>query len=308
VVLRRLAHHKGEDGASIRWFAEYDASVQALRHRHSRMLLADLVVIMQGASPFNAAVDFGDDLSEVFRKAGQSMQAACHVLRDESLFQVISVFQSTTPIHWIPTTESAHTPIHPPSASTHPHAQTHTLMRTQPHHTTSTDLQLPASPRSCGSARTCSPATGWITAFASSRTGAARARSRSASRPGSVGQLLTGFRSSTTWSGSSVARTLACRSGASSGQLPQQPHRLHRPLSQPHRLHRPRSPLSKRKPWLQIPRNFQIHLWLQRAPHRPPEWMSFCWQQWRLCPALFAACKLADCVFGRAGCTAWSSF
>jgi hypothetical protein len=89
-ALRRLAYHKGEDGSSIRWFAEYDASAMALRHRHSRMLLADLVVIMQGAVPFNPAVDFADDLSTVFQKAGQSMQAACHVLRDESLFQVIS--------------------------------------------------------------------------------------------------------------------------------------------------------------------------------------------------------------------------
>jgi hypothetical protein len=89
-ALRRLAYHKGEDGSSIRWFAEYDASALALRHRHSRMLLADLVVIMQGAVPFNPALDFTDDLSTVFQKAGQSMQAACHVLRDESLFQAIS--------------------------------------------------------------------------------------------------------------------------------------------------------------------------------------------------------------------------
>jgi hypothetical protein len=114
VVLRRLAHHKGEDGSSIRWFAEYDASVQALRHRHSRMLLADLVVIMQGASPFNAEVDFADDLSEVFRKSGQSMQAACHVLRDESLFQVISIFQSS--FHPFKRFQ-------PPAAPIHPHLQ-----------------------------------------------------------------------------------------------------------------------------------------------------------------------------------------
>jgi hypothetical protein len=97
-ALRRLAYHKGEDGSSIRWFAEYDASALALRYRHSRMLLADLVVIMQGCSPFNPALDFTDDLSAVFCKAGQSMQAACHVLRDESLFQAISRNQPPSPV------------------------------------------------------------------------------------------------------------------------------------------------------------------------------------------------------------------
>jgi hypothetical protein len=121
VVLRRLAHHKGEDGSSIRWFAEYDASVQALRHRHSRMLLADLVVIMQGASPFNAEVDFADDLSEVFRKSGQSMQAACHVLRDESLFQVISIFQSS--FHPFKRFQPPAAPIHPHLQPSPPHPE-----------------------------------------------------------------------------------------------------------------------------------------------------------------------------------------
>ena len=112
LVLKRLANHKGEDGSSIRWFAEYDASVQALRHRHCRMLLADLVVILQGASPYNSNVDFNDDLSEVFQKSGQSMQAACHVLRDESLFQVshgIPILRSPPPPHPFPSLS-----IHPP--------------------------------------------------------------------------------------------------------------------------------------------------------------------------------------------------
>jgi hypothetical protein len=208
VVLRRLAYHKGEDGSSIRWFAEYDSSVQALRHRHSRMLLADLVIIMQGASPFNAAVDFADDLSEVFRKSGQSMQAACHVLRDESLFQATSGIQSATPNRGIPAPHQAHSPLNlppqlqtrpptpptPPSPSPHPaHPQRLALSHAPPLlQTTSAGFQFHAFPRSFGSAKIFLPATGWTMASAFSRTGAARARSQSASRPGSAGRLLSG--------------------------------------------------------------------------------------------------------------------
>lgn len=53
------------------------------------MLLADLVCIMQGASPYGHQIDFGDTMNEVMVKSGQSMQAACHILRDNVFFQVL---------------------------------------------------------------------------------------------------------------------------------------------------------------------------------------------------------------------------
>jgi hypothetical protein len=155
VILRRLAYHKGEDGSSIRWFAEYDSSVQALRHRHSRMLLADLVVIMQGASPFNAAVNFTDDLSEVFRKSGQSMQAACHVLRDDSLFQATSGIQSATDNLGILTSRPSppsllhhcNCPRTPPPHPSAPHPHTHPTPHPHPHpHTPNPAASHPMRP------------------------------------------------------------------------------------------------------------------------------------------------------------------
>ena len=84
-----LASRKGTDGSPVRWFAEYDSTVSALRERHSRLLLADLTVIMQGASPFGHEIEFGDTMKEVMDKSGQSMQAACHILRDNTLFQAL---------------------------------------------------------------------------------------------------------------------------------------------------------------------------------------------------------------------------
>ena len=185
MALRHLAY-QGEDGSSIRWFAEYDASVQALRHRHARMLLADLVVIMQGASPFNAAVDFTDDLAEVFRKSGQSMQAACHVLRDESLFQATPGIQPSTPTPTrhpdptrppLPTTSFSLTlPTQPPrpllpTLFCQPPAPTQ--KPTYPQHSSTL---IPG--RSYRYATTSLPGTAWNTACVFSRIGVGRARSR----------------------------------------------------------------------------------------------------------------------------------
>lgn len=87
-ALRQLALHKGVNGKTIRWFAEYDSSTRALRERHCRMLLADLAVVMQNASPFHPPVAFKDNVADVLRKSGQSMLAASHILRDGRLFQV----------------------------------------------------------------------------------------------------------------------------------------------------------------------------------------------------------------------------
>jgi hypothetical protein len=44
---------------------------------------------MQGASPYGHQIDFGDTMNEVMVKSGQSMQAACHILRDNVFFQVL---------------------------------------------------------------------------------------------------------------------------------------------------------------------------------------------------------------------------
>jgi hypothetical protein len=88
-AISRVANLKGPSGKSARWFAEYDASAAALADRHCRLFLADLVVILQGAAPAAANIDFGDDMADVFAKCGQSMQAACHILRDDALFKVL---------------------------------------------------------------------------------------------------------------------------------------------------------------------------------------------------------------------------
>jgi hypothetical protein len=87
-TLRQLARNKGKGSKSSRWFSEYDSSVRALEERHCRMLLSDLVLIMQGASPYNPPLDFHDNMADVIHKSGQSMMAASHVLRDDYLFQV----------------------------------------------------------------------------------------------------------------------------------------------------------------------------------------------------------------------------
>jgi hypothetical protein len=61
------------------------------------MLLSDLVLIMQGASPYNPPLDFHDNMADVIHKSGQSMMAASHVLRDDRLFQVSEPAFNVTP-------------------------------------------------------------------------------------------------------------------------------------------------------------------------------------------------------------------
>ena len=88
--LRATATRKGDSGKSERWFSAFDSAGAAAKRRHLRMLLVDITLILLNASPFNLArnVDFYDNLSAVFQKAGQSLVAAAHILRDDRMFQV----------------------------------------------------------------------------------------------------------------------------------------------------------------------------------------------------------------------------
>jgi hypothetical protein len=96
-TLKQLAGNKGKGSNTARWFSEYDSSVRALQERHCRMLLSDLVLIMQNASPYNPPLDFHDNMADVMSKSGQSMMAASHVLRDDRLFQVSEPAFNITP-------------------------------------------------------------------------------------------------------------------------------------------------------------------------------------------------------------------
>ncbi len=51
------------------------------------MLLCDTAVIMQNAVPCAHGINYSDNLQDVFVKVGQSMQAACHILRDDRMFE-----------------------------------------------------------------------------------------------------------------------------------------------------------------------------------------------------------------------------
>ncbi len=86
--LRKLVRRKGPDGHAQRWFADLDAAAAAVRHRHGRQFLADLVVITQRGHPYNQDIRFEDNMNDVFNKTQQSLLAASHVSRDHYLFQV----------------------------------------------------------------------------------------------------------------------------------------------------------------------------------------------------------------------------
>ena len=83
-----FAARRGTDGG-VRWFAGYDTAKFNCKNRHTRMLLCDLVITLQNATPFTPNVDPNDSLEAVFAKTGQSVAAASHILRDERLFQVL---------------------------------------------------------------------------------------------------------------------------------------------------------------------------------------------------------------------------
>ena len=86
--LRRFAKLKGIDGKPIRWFCDFDTSDYNLKYRHARMTLCDFSVILQNASPYRQDnICFWDSMADVFNKTGQSMAAACHILRDKYMFQ-----------------------------------------------------------------------------------------------------------------------------------------------------------------------------------------------------------------------------
>ena len=57
-----------------------------------RMLLVDITLIAQNCSPYGlaVAVDFEDNLNQVFQKTGQSLVAAAHICRDQRMFSVRS--------------------------------------------------------------------------------------------------------------------------------------------------------------------------------------------------------------------------
>ena len=87
-MLGKFAKRKGIDGKPIRWFNAFDTAAHNLKHRHARMILCDLSVILQNASPYQANnICFWDSMTDVFDKVGQSMAAACHILRDKYMFQ-----------------------------------------------------------------------------------------------------------------------------------------------------------------------------------------------------------------------------
>ena len=91
-VIQETSNKKGVFGSSARWMAGYDCGEHLVKHRHARMFIIDSAVLLQNGSPFTCHVDFADNLSAVFAKeGGQSLRAAAHVLRDEKLFQVLSI-------------------------------------------------------------------------------------------------------------------------------------------------------------------------------------------------------------------------
>ena len=56
--------------------------------RHTRLFLADLWAMVHSTSPYRIGnIDFSDDLEAIFQKSGQSMMAACRILRDHRMFQ-----------------------------------------------------------------------------------------------------------------------------------------------------------------------------------------------------------------------------
>jgi len=89
------------DGAPIRWMNAYDSAAFNVKHRHARMFLIDLTVILQSCSPYAMRnIDFTDNLNQVFEKTGQSLKAASHILRDETLFQAFANWNCRFQAHW----------------------------------------------------------------------------------------------------------------------------------------------------------------------------------------------------------------
>ena len=86
--VKRLAARKHIAGDSHRWFADSDSAAFNMRFRHCRMLVCDLVVIVQNCSPYKISVSFDDTVADLFHKFGQGMLVACGILREELMWKV----------------------------------------------------------------------------------------------------------------------------------------------------------------------------------------------------------------------------
>ena len=87
--VKEFAQRKGLDGAGARWFRGFDNAKFNIKFRHARMMLCDLAMILQHASPYGFTVDPNDRVDDIFAKCGQSMAAACYILRDQRFFQAL---------------------------------------------------------------------------------------------------------------------------------------------------------------------------------------------------------------------------
>ena len=86
--LEKLSERKGPQGEQMRWMSAYDASDFNTEYRHCRMFLIDLALMLENGRPYLVrGIDCMDTLEDVFRKEGNSLAAACHVLRDDRLWQ-----------------------------------------------------------------------------------------------------------------------------------------------------------------------------------------------------------------------------
>ena len=97
--LGQFAKRKGIDGKPIRWFSAFDTAAHNFKYRHARMVLCDFSVILQNASPYQNNICFWDSMADVFNKIGQSMAAACHILRDKYMFQAPHIHSQSNTLH-----------------------------------------------------------------------------------------------------------------------------------------------------------------------------------------------------------------
>ena len=83
-----FAKRVGPEGAQKRWMSAFDAAEQNVKSRHTRMALLDLLSMSLSSSPHRVDdVNFSDDFDTVWKKTKNSIKAACHILRDDKLFQ-----------------------------------------------------------------------------------------------------------------------------------------------------------------------------------------------------------------------------
>ena len=92
-ILRHVcafAKRKGPAGEQKRWMSAFDSTVANVTSRHTRMLLVDLLAMTLSSSPHRVDnVSFSDDLDTVFKKTSHTIKMACHILRDDKMFQAL---------------------------------------------------------------------------------------------------------------------------------------------------------------------------------------------------------------------------